>query len=410
MTTSSTSTHLLDDFEAFVAGDESVERHALFERCREQAPMFRSPSLDAWVLTRYTDVLAALQDELRFSTLREGPGAPPYGNSVLQWRGREHQRKGGVIGKSLRTPAAVRRIDAYVADLARVLADELPFDGRPVDLKKHYAMWIPLQVIADLMGVDQPERFRPWYEDIAAGSVNSIGHPERRERAFEALGELGDFLEPLITERRADPGEDLLSELCAVVYEDEPLPFEQIRATAAFLLTAGVETTERALSSMLRHLFTHEEQWQRLREEHGLVTSAVAETLRVYPPVHGATRIALEDTEFAGNAVAKGDRFLLVLASANRDSDVFEDPHTFRLDRWRSNADRQFTAAGNILPFGAGRHYCMGSQLARVEMVHGVEALLDRVASARFASGSPPVDEGFILRSPAAVEVVLTPV
>lgn len=406
--TGGASMHLLDDFEAFVAGDESVDRHALFERCREQAPMLRSPSLDAWVLTRYTDVLAVLQDEARFSTLREGPGAPPYGNSVLQWRGREHQRKGGVIARSLRTPAAVARIDAYVVELARALADDLPFDGTPVDLKKHYAMGIPLRVIADLMGVEQPERFRPWYEDIAAGSVNSIGHPERRERAFAALAELGDFLRPLIAERRAHRRDDLLSDLCAVVYDDEPLPFEQIRATAAFLLTAGVETTERALSSMLRHLFAVQEQWQRLGEERGLVTSAVAEALRVYPPVHGATRIALEDTELAGNVVAKGDRFLLLLASANRDPDVFEDPHTFRMDRWRANPERQFTAAGSILPFGAGRHYCMGSQLARVEMVHGVETLLDRVKCARFASGAPPPDEGFILRSPAAVEVVLT--
>jgi pulcherriminic acid synthase len=400
---------LARDFESFVAGDESVDRHRLFERCRDAAPIFHSPSLNAWVLSRYDDVLVTLKDEDRFATLREGAGAPVYGPAILQWRGREHQKKGGIVAAQLRGPKAIASIDDFVEASCDRLVDELPYDGTPVDLKPSYSMWIPLLVIGELMDVEEPGRFRDWYQDIAAGGVSSIGHPEKRVRAFEALEELGRFIAPLIEERRERPGDDLLSDLCVATYDDEPLPFEQIRAMAAFLLTAGVETTERALSSLLRHVFEDPERWQALREDPTLVPSVAAETLRVFSPVQGVTREALVDVEFHGTEIPAGDRFLVLLASANRDESRFDDPHEFRLDRFADDAERQFTAAGHILPFGAGRHYCMGSQLAKVEMYRGVEALLARVAGARFVDDAVPPDAGFLLRSPNAVPVVLDP-
>lgn len=399
---------LARDFEAFVAGDESVDRHVLFARCREEAPLFHSPSLGAWVLSRYDDVLAVLKDEGRFGVLRDGAGAPVYGPAILQWRGREHQRKGGIVATQLRGPKAVASIDAFVDETCRRLSAGLPTDGEAVDLKPGYAMWIPLLVIGRLMDVAEPERFRDWYEDIAAGGVSSIGHPERRERAFEALQALGDFLSPLIDARRDEPGDDLLSDLCVAEYDGQPLPFEQIRAMAAFLLTAGVETTERALSSVLRHLFEDTERWAALRARPELIPSVTAESLRVFSPVQGVTREALEDVELHGTPIPAGDRFLVLLASANRDEERFDDPHEFQLDRFVDDAERQFTAAGHILPFGAGRHYCMGSQLAKVEMIRGLEALTERVGSARFVDGVVPPDRGFMLRSPATVPVVLS--
>jgi pulcherriminic acid synthase len=400
---------LARDFDAFVAGDESVDRHRLFERCREVAPTFRSDSLDAWVVTRYDDVLAVLKDEDRFATLREGPGAPVYGPAILQWRGREHQKKGGIVAAQLRGPRAVASIDAFVDTTCDRLADGLPYDGTPIDLKPAYSMWIPLLVIGELMDVEEPERFRDWYQDIAAGGVSSIGHPERRARAFQSLEALGNFLAPLIEERRLRPGDDLLSDLCVATYDDEPLPFEQIRAMAAFLLTAGVETTERALSSLLRHVFEDPARWQALRETPGLVPSVTAETLRVFSPVQAITRQTLVDAELGEVIIPAGERLLGLLASANRDASRFDDPHEFRLDRFADDAERQFTAAGHILPFGAGRHYCMGSQLAKVEMYRGVESLLERVRGARFVDDVVPPDAGFLLRSPDAVPVVLDP-
>ena len=406
MAITQTESNLEEELDAFVAGDASVDRHALFERLRHDAPVIFNERLGAWVVSRYDDVKAILQDEARFSTLREGPGAPVYGPAMLQWRGREHQKKGGIVARRLRSKRAVGEADDYVRQVARRLADDLVLRDGTVDLKTDYAMWIPLLVIGELLDIDGAERFRDWYHDISAGGVSSIGHPEKRERAFEALAQLGEFLDPIITARRTDPGDDLLSDLCVATYDDEPLPFEQIRAMTAFLLTAGVETTERALSSLFVYLFTDPERWQVLRDRPDMVTAACAETLRIFPPVHAVTRMALEDVEIAGETVSEGDRLVPLLASGNRDETVFDDPHTFNLERFADDAERQFTNAGYTLPFGAGRHHCTGSQLARIEMVHGIEELLERVRSATFVGGVPE-PEGFLLVSPAAVPVTI---
>lgn len=398
---------VLDDFERFVRSDPTIDRHSVFERCRADAPIFHSDALGAWVVTRHADVKTVLADEERFSTLREGPGAPVYGNAVLQWRGREHQKKGGIVAKRLRSPRAVSDFDGFVAGTCNRLVSELVRRDGPVDLKTEYAMWIPLLVIGELMDIDGAEQFRHWYHDISAGGVSSIGHPEKRERAFEALAELWAFLDPIIAARREDPGDDLLSDLCTATYDDQPLPVEQIRAMTAFLLTAGVETTERALSSLLAHLFDTPDDWAALKADPSLITGALAESLRIFPPVQGTTRLAVTDVEVHGVQIPEGSRFLALIASANRDETVFDQPHTFRLDRFGDEADRQFTNAGSILPFGAGRHHCTGSQLARIEMLHGLRALLEQVDGADFVGGSRPSPDGFLLVSPAAVDVTL---
>lgn len=398
---------LVDDFESFVSGDSAIDRHDVFRRCRHDAPVLFSDALDAWVLTRHADVKAVLADEARFATLRDGPGAPVYGNSVLQWRGSEHQRKGGLVAKRLRSPRAVQEFDSFVALTCDRLASELVQRNGPVDLKADYAMWIPLLVIGELMAIEGAEKFRDWYHQISAGGVSSIGHPEKRADAFVALHQLWDFLDPVIDDRRANPGDDLLSDLCTATFDGEPMPTEQIRALTGFLLTAGVETTERALSSLLVHLIATPELIDALREDPGKVTAALAESLRVFPSVHGSTRQALQDVEVHGATISQGDRIVPLIASANRDETVFTDPDSFRLDRFADDADRQFTNAGSILPFGAGRHHCTGSQLARIEMLHGVRALLDHTGGIAFSDGVPPAMDGFLLVSPAAVPVVL---
>lgn len=227
-----------------------------------------------------------------------------------------------------------------------------------------------------------------------------MGHPERRERALQAVAELRDFLAPILAERRERPGDDILSDFCRATYEGAPIPDSEILPMAALLLTAGVETTERALSSLFRFLFSNRELWELVEQDRSLVESVAAETLRVMPPVHAVTRRALIDTEFHGVGVKPQDRLFLLIASANRDAEVFEAAEEFRADRFHGDAERQFTAASSILPFGAGRHHCTGSGLVRVEMRHGINELVDAVRWAEFAEGAPPPDTGFILRSP----------
>jgi pulcherriminic acid synthase len=219
------------------------------------------------------------------------------------------------------------------------------------------------------------------------------------------------MLAPIVTERRASPGTDMVSGLAQATYDGEPLPFDEIVATVLFLLVAGVETTERALTSLFRHLALHPELWEEVRarrEDETFLRSLSAEALRCFSPVQGLTRSAHEAVEFHGTRVEPGDRLLLLLGSANRDRRVFEDPESFRADRWMDHAERQFLAGGTILPFGAGRHHCAGSRLAAVEMGHAIREFCARVARIE-PVGELPREEGLLLTSPPSLPVVLHP-
>jgi pulcherriminic acid synthase len=399
----------IEQFEAVVAGDPSVDRHVVYARLRESRPIFFSERLQAWVLTRYDDIRPVLEDEEAFYHLTKGPGAPIFGRSLLQWRGREHNKKAGPVVKRIRSPRSFTEgLDDVVRDVTVTIADRLAMD-EPLDLKQSYTMWMPLLVITEILDIHEGEAFRDWYHAIAQGGVTSIGHPEFRERAFEALAEIHELLGPIVTERRANPGNDLVSDLATATYDGEPFPFEEIVATVGFLLTAGVETTERALASLFRHMVLHPDEWTAVRERRDddeFLLSLSAESLRYFPPVHGLTRGAAGAVEFHGVTVEADQRLMLLLASANRDEEHFERSQEFQPDRWLGNPIRQFLTGGKVLPFGAGRHHCAGSRLAGVEMVHGIRELAERVGTIE-PDGELPESEGFVLNSPMRLPVIL---
>lgn len=398
-------------FDAIVAEDPAVDRHAAYARLRADRPIFFNELLQAWVLTRYDDVRAVLEDEENFYNLVEGRGAPIYGRSLLQWRGREHNKKAGPVVKRIRSPRSFKEgLDEIVRRVTVSVADRLPMD-EPIDLKQSYTMWMPLLVITEVLDIHEGQAFRNWYHAIAQGGVTSIARPDLRDAAFEALAQLRELLEPIVEERRRQPGSDLVSDLAAATYDGEPFPFDEIVATVGFLLTAGVETTERVLASLFRHMALHPDQWEAVRErreDRAYLHSLSAESLRYFPPVHGLTRGAASEATFHGVTIRAHDRIMVSLVSANRDEAHFERSQEFDAERWIDNADRQFVAGGKILPFGAGRHHCAGSRLAGAEMVHGIRALADRVAAIE-PDGLLPPAEGLMLNSPMRVPVTLRP-
>ena len=399
---------ILDGFHAVVAGQAGVDRNELFARCRAEAPIFYSDALEAWVLTRYDDVKAVLEDDA-YRVLTDGPGAPIFGRSMLQWEGVEHSKKSGPVVKRIRSPRAIREgIDVTVGDIARRIAARLT-PGEPVDLRADYAMWIPLLVITELLDVDEAAKFRSWYDAIAKGGVSSISDPSLRIAGLEALDRLRELVAPIVEERRLQPGSDMISDLATASYDGKPFPTEEIIATVAFLLTAGIETVERALTSLLRHLALDRDEWELLRtriDDVEYVRSLSAESLRFYPPVHGLIRRPTSPVTFHGSTVNPDDKLFVLIASANRDEERFEDAAEFRGERFLENPDRQFTNAGDVLPFGAGRHHCAGSRLAGSEMVHSLQQLVRRTAWME-PLGPLPVGEGLVLHSPPSLPVVL---
>lgn len=401
---------LVDAFDAVVDDRPDVDRNEVFRRLRTELPIFRSERLDAWVVSRYDEVHAVLSHPARFEPLKEGPGAPIFGRSFLQMSGREHNKKAGIVAKRIRSPRAVKEeVEGLVDDIAQRYVDALPFDEE-VDLRAQYAMWIPLLAITELMAVEEAARFREWYRAIASGGVSSVADPSLREKGLQALAEVQEFLAPIIAERRVAPGTDLISDLVTAEYDGEPLGEGEIAATVVFLLTAGVETTERVLTSMFRHLALDREEWEALRERRDdptALSAFSAEALRVHPPVNGLTRKANEQVELAGQEVPEGDKVVLLLASANRDEEHFADAQRFDRDRFAEKPERQFTSAGEILPFGAGTHHCTGSRLAQTEMVHAFGKFATRVAAIEPAVAELPRAVGFVLRSPPVLPVVL---
>jgi cytochrome P450 len=194
-------------------------------------------------------------------------------------------------------------------------------------------------------------------------------------------------------------------------YDDEPLPIDEIVASVALLLTAGVETTERALTSLFRHLALNPGVWDEVRArraDRAFLLSLSAETLRCFSPVQGLTRAAHVDVAVHGVRLGAGDRVLVSLSSANRDLRVFDEPERFDPERWLGNAERQFLAGGRVLPFGADRHHCAGSRLAATEMVHAIREFCERVAWLE-PVGELPRAEGLLLNSPPSLPVILHP-
>ncbi len=401
----------LEDFNALVAGDLGVDRYRLYSTMREQAPVFFSDLLGAWVVSRYDDILPVLRDDDGFGPPLEGPGAAVYGGGFLYWRGREHNKKTGIISRRVRSPRAFTEdLNDRLDRIVRTVLGKLPA-GTPVDLREDFAVQIPVVLVAELTRIDQPAKLRQWYDEMMAGGTASIGNlnPRARERAFEALAELKALLVPIIEERREHPGEDLVSDLVQASYNGEPLPHDEIVAVVAHLLPAAAETTARALSAGLARLAEHPDEWADLRsvrEDRNALSSYAAELLRTSPPLQSMTRVVREDRTVGGETVRAGDRMVLIIASANRDPEHFEAPESFDRARFIENPGREFTARASILPFGGGEHHCPGSRLAEAEIVITMRQLLDRVERLEPA-GTVPTNGGLFQHAPSAVPVVL---
>jgi cytochrome P450 len=401
----------LEDFEALVAGDLGVDRYRLYRDLREQAPVFYSERLGAWVVSRYDDILPVLRDDDGFGPPLEGPGAAVYGGGFLHWRGREHNKKTGIISRRVRSPRAFTDdLNARLERIVRTVLERLPA-GTPVDLREDFGVQIPVILVAELTGIDQPAQLRRWYDEMMAGGTPSIANPDARarERAFEALAELKALLVPIIEERRKNPGEDLVSDLVSATYDGQPLPHDEIVAVVAHLLPAAAETTARALSSGLGRLAHHPDEWADLRgvrDDRTALSSYTAELLRTSPPLQSMTRIAREDRTVAGHAVSAGDRLILIIGSANRDPEHFTSPETFDRARFADHPEREFTARATILPFGAGEHHCPGTRLAEAEIVETMAQLLERVERIEPA-GPVPIAGGLFQNAPSAVPVIL---
>ncbi|WP_435741920.1 cytochrome P450 [Nocardioides sp. SYSU DS0663] len=310
-----------------------------------------------------------------------GPLTPP---SLLVTEPPDHTRMRKLVTRVFSVRAVQRlreRTEQIADDLLDSLAASAGQDGSSVDLVEAYCALLPVTVIAEILGVPDAERHTVLDFGTAAAPSLDLGLSWRRFRTVEgALASFEAWLTDHIELKRREPGEDLLSQMVAARDDDGvALTDRELKATAGLVLAAGFETTVNLLGNGIRLLHDHPEQLATLRADPDRWPNAVEEVLRLDPPVLLTGRTVVRDTEIAGVRVPRGAVVTTLLAGANRDPDVFAEPHRF--DVTRENA-------ADHVSFSAGRHFCLGAALARMEGEVGLRRIFDRFPDLRLEAGA----------------------
>ena len=303
-----------------------------------------------------------------------GPLDPP---SMLVVEPPDHTRYRRLVSKVF-TARAVEQLRPDVQQVADELLDELARrrPDEPVDLVEGFATLLPVRVICHILGVPDHEHARVLALGNAVAPSLDLGLTYRQYGEVQrGLHGFNAWLDQHLARLRAAPGEDLLSQLVHAEDDGGRLDDVELRATAGLLLAAGFETTVNLLGNGAALLMAAPDARALLRAEPERWADAVEEVLRFESPVQVTGRMAVRDTTVAGRPVAGGEHVTTLLAAANRDPEVFADPHVF--DVTRANAREH-------LSFSGGRHFCLGAALARMEGEVGLASLF-----ARFPDLSP---------------------
>ncbi len=325
------------------------------------------------------------------------PVEPP---SLLVTEPPDHTRYRKLVTRVF-TMRAVERLRERTEEIAVDLLDALePRATTSVDLVEAYCAQLPVTVIAEILGVPKAERGRVLEFGSAAAPSLDLGLGWRRYCSVSrALAQFDAWLGTHLEDLRREPGDDLLSQLVAVREEGEGLSGSELKSTAGLVLAAGFETTVNLLGNGIALLHDHPDERARVAADPSLWANVVEESLRLDPPVLLTGRMALRDTEVAGQPVRAGSMVTAILGAANRDPEVFPDP--LRFDVGRTNAREH-------IAFSAGRHHCLGAQLARMEGEVGLRVIWDRFPELRLDPGATRRDTR-ILRGFATLPATARP-
>ncbi|MSP87446.1 MAG: cytochrome P450 [Alphaproteobacteria bacterium] len=384
-----------------------------FARLRLTDPVHRSDVLGGWVLTRYADCRAALNDKRlsadRITPFRDHlqPSARERVADLLRLLGQwaaftdppVHSRLRGLMNKAF-TPRAIERLRPGIQALVDRLIDPI-LGTSEIELIRDFAYPLPATVIAAMIGVPRADldTFKRWSDDLAAFVGNSLATPDKRDRAQAGAVEMTAYFRALAGEHRRQPQDDILSGLIAATEDGDRLSEDELVATCVLLLFAGHETTTNLIGNGMLALLRHPDQWTRLAADPSLIESAVEEMLRYDGPTMAMTRIALEDVCYGEHIIERGDRLYLMLNAANRDPEIFPAPDRFDVGR----------VDNRHISFGYGIHYCLGAPLARLEATIGMSSLLARLPGLSLATDRPEWSDSLVLRGVKALPLRSTP-
>jgi cholest-4-en-3-one 26-monooxygenase len=378
---------------------------------RNNAPLYRDEPNNLWIASKHEDVFHISRHAEMYCN-RFGVRPVIAGDmSIITLDGEDHVRQRRLINQGF-TPRRVRELIPHVRDLSRQLAEEIA-DKSEVDFVEDFAIHVPLIIICELMGLDPDQRMRMyrWSDEMMAGDGHSDADSPELHAAATSFGEYAEMCIQLIAERRASPSKDDLigiltqafdagelekehkalqgidEEMAArIIAEKAELSDDELLAFLTILLVAGNETTRNALSGGLLALSLFPDQKAKMvaniDDEH-FMDLAADEIIRYVSPVLAFLRTVTEAHTYQGIDFVEGDRILLLYQSANRDEDVFENPDELILDR----------DPNPHLAFGIGPHFCLGANLARMEVKTVFQELFRRLPDIT-VPGDVPLNRG----------------
>ena len=417
----------LNEFDLF---DAEVQQcpHLYYAKMREEQPVFPADALGRQIhlITRYEDVREVIHDPETFSSKMGGSGMPPsptLGKRLEQvyeemggWERvgtmltvdpPEQTRYRKLVSRAF-TPRAIADLEPVIRSLTTSLIDAFVDDGT-CEFVKQFAVPLPVTVIAIALNVpdDRLADFKRWSDDNIAGIGTHISDDDRVEAERSNI-EFQHYFAEQLESRREDPRDDILTNLLNARIDkaenldipDEPLTMAEMLSILQQLLVAGNETTTKMLTEMMRLFGENPDEWATVRADPGAARAAIEETLRLSTPTQGMWRIATRDTEIGGVRIAANDRVVVMFASANRDSGVFDEPDAFCPAR---------DGLANHLAFGRGAHFCVGANLARLEGRIALEELTRRLESVELADSNKfTYHPSFMLRGLTRLDLEFT--
>lgn len=382
---------------------------------RENDPVHWSEPDGVWVVSRYEDVAYVSKDQDTFTSAEGVRPNNPVKLGLIDEAEPRHSNLRNLINKGF-SPRMVKKLEDVFRSITTDAIDKVAKSGE-CDFVPDIAVPLPLRLIAAMIGIrdEDYDDFHRWSDSMIAAEGN-MDDPEVMQKATASFMEYATYVTEIIEDRRRNPQDDLVSLLTGAkdqgllkeydeaesfkhaVEPDPTLHNDELIKLLVILMVAGNETTRNALAGGMQQLIENPGERDKLLRDRSLLRSGVEEIVRIVSPVHSFGRTVTRDTELHGKRLEAGQQVLILYPAANRDPAEFEDPDSFKIERNPQH-----------LGFGIGSHFCLGANLARMEMRVAFEELLRRLPDMEYAGDGPVIRPSALVRSCVEMKLRFTP-